>query len=115
MTRKNVTPITIALLLVLTMAAPVLAQGLEMSSAAARCTGPSGEAMIGDLIVLRPVGLVASTVGAVVGIVTFPMAIFTNSVDRYDQKFFREPLEYTFVRPIGDNDFFCDEEMAIRY
>jgi hypothetical protein len=115
MTRKNVTPITIALLLVLTMAAPVLAQDPRMSSVSARCTKPMGEDMIADLVVLRPIGLIASGVGAVFGIVTFPMAIFTNTVDRYDQKFFREPLEYTFVRPVGDNDFFCDEEMAIRY
>jgi hypothetical protein len=115
MTRKNVTGIAIALLLVLTIAAPVLAQDTRMSSAVQRCSKPTGEEMIVDLVVLRPAGLVASGVGAIAAIIGFPMAIMTNSVDRYDQKFFREPLEYTFVRPVGDNDYFCDEEMAIRY
>ncbi len=115
MTRKNVTRIAIALLLVLTVAAPVFAQGLEMSPASKRCTGPTGEAMIADIVVLRPVGLIASSIGAIFGIASFPLAVMTNGVDRYDQKFFREPLEYTFLRPVGDNDFFCDEELAIRY
>jgi len=115
MTRKNVTGIVFVMVLVLTMAASVFAQSPRMSSPAARCSRPQGEEMIVDLAVLRPAGLIASGVGAVVGIITFPMAILTDTVDRYDQKFFREPLEYTFVRPIGDNDFFCDEEMAIRY
>ncbi|HBZ53934.1 MAG TPA: hypothetical protein DEO88_00885 [Syntrophobacteraceae bacterium] len=115
MTRRNVAGIAIVLLLVLTMAAPVLAQGPVFSTADKRCTGPSGEAMIVDLVVLRPAGLIASGIGAIFGIASFPVAVMTNSVDRYDQKFFREPLEYTFPRPVGDNDFFCDEEMAIRY
>jgi len=109
MTRKNVSRIAIALLLVLTVAAPVFAQDRQYSPMNKRCSGPSGESLIFDIAMLRPVGLVAMGVGAVIGVLTFPMAQITHSEDRYDQKLFVEPYEYTFVRPMGDVDYYCDE------
>jgi hypothetical protein len=109
MTRKNVTRIAIALLLVLAVAAPVFAQDRQYSPMTKRCSGPTGEALLFDLALLRPAGLVAMGVGAVLGVFTYPMAQITHSEDRYDQKLFVEPYEYTFVRPMGEMEYFCDE------
>lgn len=115
MTRKNVTRIAIAVLLVLTVAAPVFAQDRQYSPMSRRCSGPSGDAILFDLALLRPAGLVAMGVGAVLGVFTYPMAAITHSEDRYDQKLFTEPYEYTFVRPMGEMDYYCDEETTVRY
>lgn len=115
MTRKNVTRIVIAVLLVLAVAAPVFAQDRQYSPMSRRCSGLSGDDIIWDLALLRPAGLAAMAVGAIVGVVTYPMAAITHSEDRYEQKLFVEPFEYTFVRPMGDMDYACDEETTVRY
>jgi hypothetical protein len=112
MTRKSVSRIAIALLLVLTVAAPVFAQDRQYSPISKRCSGPTGEAILFDLALLRPAGLVAMGVGAVLGVFTYPMAQITRSEDRYDQKLFMEPYEYTFVRPMGEMDYSCDEVLT---
>ncbi len=116
MTRTTIRRIAIALLLVLTVAAvPVYAQEATISPMSKRCNGPSGQLIIGDTVFLRSAGLLAMGVGAAMSIVSFPFAAMTNSVDRLGQKYFVEPYEYTFIRPMGDVDYACDQEMTIRY
>jgi hypothetical protein len=116
MTRTNMKRVAFVLLLVLTMAVPVYAQQTGvMSPTSKRCFGPSGDLLIGDTVFLRPAGILAMGVGAAMSIVSFPFAAMTNSVDRLGQKYFVEPDEYTFVRPLGDVDYSCDEDMTIRY
>jgi len=115
MTRTTIRRIAIALLLVLTVAVPVYADTALYSPLNKRCSGPSGELLIGDTVFLRAAGLLAMGVGAAMSIVSFPFAAMSDSVDRIGQKYFVEPYEYTFVRPLGDVDYACDEELTIRY
>jgi hypothetical protein len=115
MTRTTIRGIAVALLLVLTLAVPIYAQDATISPPSKRCMGPSGDLLIGDTLILRPAGIAAMAVGAAMSIVSFPFAAMTNTVDRLGQKYYVEPYEYTFIRPLGDIDYYCDEDLAIRY
>src|SRR5512143_3190723 len=115
MTRTTIKRIAIALLLVVTVAVPVDADTSVYSPVNKRCSGPSGDLLIADTVFLRPAGILAMGVGAAMSIVSFPFAAMTNSVDRIGQRYFVEPYEYTFVRPLGDVDYACDEELTLRY
>ena len=62
----------------------------------------SGEKMIFDFIVVRPLGIVATTVGTCFFIVSLPFSLAGgNTKDAY-QKMVVEPASYTFKRPLGD-------------
>ena len=115
MTRTTIRRIAIALLLVLTVAVPVYADTAVYSPVNKRCTGPSADLIIADTVFLRSAGILAMGVGVAASIISFPFAVTSNSGDRVGQKYFVEPFEYTFMRPLGDVDYACDEELTIRY
>ncbi len=63
----------------------------------------SAEKMVADAIFLRPLGFVSTVLGSAVFIVSLPFsAIGGNSGEAFN-KMVKEPAEYTFVRPLGDN------------
>jgi hypothetical protein len=55
-----------------------------------------------DILITRPVSLVATVVGTAVFIVALPIAITSGSVGTTAQALVAAPFKYTFVRPIGD-------------
>ncbi|RMF89794.1 MAG: hypothetical protein D6736_07780 [Nitrospinota bacterium] len=61
----------------------------------------SGEAMIADALLLRPLGLVATLLGVAVFIVSLPFSLPTQSAVEAAQKLVLEPAKYTFARPLG--------------
>ncbi len=62
----------------------------------------SAEKMIFDLILLRPMGIVATILGTSMFVVSLPFsAAGGNSKEAY-QKMMVEPASYTFKRPLGD-------------
>ncbi len=62
----------------------------------------SAEKMIFDLILLRPIGIVATILGTSMFVVSLPFsAAGGNSKEAY-QKMMVEPASYTFKRPLGD-------------
>lgn len=62
-------------------------------------SGP--EVMTIDLVLLRPLGLVATVCGSVIFLVSSPFsAIGGNSQEAWD-KLVAEPAQYTFQRPLG--------------
>ncbi len=63
---------------------------------------PTGGAMIFDLCVVRPVGIVATAVGAVFYVVSSPFAALGDNIDVAGQKLVKEPAAYTFKRPLGE-------------
>lgn len=67
-----------------------------------RGTG-KGEAMLFDLIFLRPVGLAASVVGFSGVLVSLPFSVLANNTREVGEAMYIEPINYTFVRPLGDN------------
>jgi hypothetical protein len=63
---------------------------------------PGGGAMMYDMIVVRPVGAVATAVGSVFWLITLPFAAAGDNVDTSTEKLVKEPASYTFKRPIGE-------------
>lgn len=57
-----------------------------------------------DLVVLRPVGIIATLAGTGLFVVTLPFTIPTHSVDKSVQRFVVAPFNYTFSRPFPDKD-----------
>jgi hypothetical protein len=62
----------------------------------------SGGAMVFDFCVVRPVGIIATAVGAVFYVVSWPFAALGDNVDAAGQKLVKEPAAYTFKRPLGE-------------
>jgi len=57
-----------------------------------------------DGVVGRPLGLVSSALGAVTWVVTLPFSLPSHSSDLAAKKLIKEPLQYTFRRPLGQLD-----------
>jgi hypothetical protein len=63
---------------------------------------PTGGEMFADALVVRPMTLAASVVGAATWVVTLPFTLFSGNADDAAKSWVVDPLEYTFVRPLGD-------------
>jgi hypothetical protein len=63
---------------------------------------PSGGQMVYDMVVLRPVGLVATAVGSVFWLVTLPFSALGDNTTTATKKLVKEPAAYTFKRPLGE-------------
>ena len=63
---------------------------------------PSGDAMLYDTIVLRPIGIVATAVGSVFWLISLPFSAAGDNVDTATEKLVKEPAAYTFKRPLGE-------------
>jgi hypothetical protein len=70
--------------------------------------GPTvAAAMVADVIIARPAGLVAIVLGTAVFVVALPFAAISGSVEPVARTLVAEPFEFTFTRPVGD--FSCWE------
>lgn len=63
---------------------------------------PGGGAMVYDLVVIRPVGLVATALGSVFWVLSLPFSASGDNLDMATQKLVKEPAAYTFKRPLGE-------------
>jgi hypothetical protein len=63
---------------------------------------PGGGAMMYDTIVVRPIGIVATAVGSVFWLVSWPFSALSDSTDMATKKLIKEPAAYTFRRPLGE-------------
>lgn len=61
-------------------------------------------AMTIDLIILRPLGLVATLAGTLIFIVSSPFAALGGNTEEAWNSLVVTPAEYTFKRPLGDTD-----------
>jgi hypothetical protein len=61
----------------------------------------TAEAMLADVLLLRPFGLAATILGTAVFIVALPFTLPTRSVDEAAQKLIVDPGKFTFARPLG--------------
>jgi hypothetical protein len=67
---------------------------------------PSGELILFDAMILRPLGVVATAVGTVgAAVFVAPWTANTCDWDLVEKKLIREPANYTFCRPLGDVDY----------
>lgn len=81
-------------------ALPVFA-GDDIERPSYKGTG-KGEAMLFDLILLRPIGLASVTVGFAATFVAFPFSIMANNTREVGDAMLGETTNYTFVRPLGE-------------
>lgn len=65
---------------------------------------PSGEAMAFDLVVVRPLSLVGTVVGAVIFVVALPINLLTFNFADPARRLIIEPAKFTFTRDLGALD-----------
>lgn len=65
-------------------------------------SGDKGTDMLVDAVVMRPLGLAATALGAVITVVTLPFTLPSGSAGEAAHSMIVEPAEYTFDRPLGD-------------
>lgn len=58
--------------------------------------------MIVDVLLVRPLGLVATVVGTALFVASFPFSLMGRNVKAAARKMVIEPAKFTFVRPLGD-------------
>jgi len=62
---------------------------------------PDGAEMLADALIVRPMTLIASGVGAVGWVLSLPFTIPGGNVGEAGQTLVGDPLRYTFLRPVG--------------
>ena len=62
-------------------------------------------AMMFDLVLLRPLGLVAMVVGTGFFIITIPFSALGGNTGEAAKKLVVAPTKYTFARPLGAEDY----------
>jgi len=62
---------------------------------------PSAEAMGVDLLLARPIGLVATVGGTVLFLVSLPFSALGGNTDEAWNKLVADPSAFTFHRPLG--------------
>lgn len=63
-----------------------------------------GANMMADLLIVRPIGIVGTVLGAAGFIVSLPFTLPTGSTGEAARAMVGNPFEYTFNRPLGDFD-----------
>jgi len=58
--------------------------------------------MMGDLVVMRPLGIAATVVGSVFYVLSLPFSLAGGNEEEARQKLVKDPAGYTFTRPLGD-------------
>lgn len=81
----------------------IVLPGFAQPETYAYSEAPSAGAIIGDLLLARPAGLVATVVGTAVFIVALPFSLPSRSVDTVAQTLIVKPATFTFVRPLGQD------------
>jgi len=62
----------------------------------------SASAMAADLLVIRPLGIVATVVGSAVFIVSLPFSALGGNTKTACRKLVQNPAKFTFTRALGD-------------
>lgn len=94
--RKTLTIVMIVALMIMPLASTALAE--EYFEAG----DPSGGAMMFDLVVVRPIGIIATAVGCVFFVVSSPFSALGGNIDTAGEKLVKSPAAYTFKRPLGE-------------
>ena len=63
-----------------------------------------GIRMAADILVVRPLGIVATVGGTVLAIVALPFSLLGGNTEEVFQYLVVKPAKFTFARPLGDFD-----------
>ena len=94
-------------LVLLLVAGPVLTAHGQTSpdesydDSAQRQQSPSGGAMAGDVLFVRPFGIIFTAAGVVATVISLPFSIPSGGVGAISQKLIAQPFAFTFTRPLG--------------
>lgn len=58
--------------------------------------------MMGDLAIMRPLGIAATAVGTVFYVLSLPFSLAGGNEPEARQKLMADPAGYTFTRPLGE-------------
>ena len=103
----NYNKILISCLLALFLVAsplPILAKNVIEAELNSNRTPPDPAVMAIDLIVLRPLGIVATLGGSILFIISSPFSLLGGNADDAWESLVVSPAEFTFNRPLGDFD-----------
>ena len=64
--------------------------------------GDKGGQMAFDLVILRPMGIIATALGSITYVISLPFSIPGGNQDEAYQKLVTDPADYTFQRPLGE-------------
>lgn len=78
---------------------------LIASAAPAMANEPTDATIIGDVLLARPLGLAMIAAGSVLFVVALPVSIPSGSIGTVGQRLVLDPVEFTFVRPVGNFDY----------
>lgn len=95
MTKKSIVFLLIASLVFIPFATSALAGGQMLDEE------NSGTLMAADLVLVRPLGIVATALGCAVFIVSLPFSALGGNTKQAAQKLVQEPASFTFTRPLG--------------
>jgi hypothetical protein len=96
MVSKSVIIVMVAMLITVPFGSPALAQEYFESEE------PGGGAMTYDLVVVRPLGIIATLAGSVIFVVSLPFSLLGDNVDTAGEKLVKAPARFTFKRPLGE-------------
>jgi hypothetical protein len=68
----------------------------------ARVSDPDPAEVAADVLVVRPLGVAATAVGAVIFVLALPFAAIAGDVDKTARTLVGKPARFTFTRPLGD-------------
>jgi len=94
--KQSMILLLIAAMIFIPFGTSALAQSKTMDNNA------SAEAMTADLLVIRPLGIVATVVGSAIFIVSLPFSALGGNTKTACWKLVQDPAKFTFKRPLGD-------------
>lgn len=62
----------------------------------------SGDAMIYDFVIVRPISAAATLVSTTLYVLSLPFSALGGNSDEAAEKLVKEPFEWTFERPLGE-------------
>lgn len=60
-----------------------------------------GPAMVGDLLLARPIGFIATVLGTGVFVISLPLTLLGGNVGEAADALVITPAKFTFMRPLG--------------
>ena len=63
---------------------------------------PDAGNIIGDMLILRPLGVCTLVIGTAFFIVTLPIAVISQSAKQTAEVLVADPFKFTFTRPLGE-------------
>lgn len=83
----------------------LLVFALIISAVPAFANDPTDAEIIPDILLARPLGVAAVVLGSAIFVVALPAALVSRSVGKTAERLVLDPVEFTFVRPLGNFDY----------